>query len=475
MKVYRTVTFLVSFAYFFAWYTPAQAITLNEEERLGREFLKYVRQHYQLVEDPMIVDYVYQVGHKLLDVMPPQPFNFNFYVVKASVYNAFAIPAGHVFINSGLLAAMESEGELAGILGHEIAHVACRHISQRIEKSKKINLATMAGMVAGIFLGAATGDPAAMQALTLGSAAAGQHAALSFSRQDETQADEMGIQSLVKAGYDPKSLQKVLGKIRSKQWFGSDQIPTYMMTHPAIDDRMAWVDNWMDSMSASPKKPGAANVQKKTRFKEINARLIALYEEPQTALKYFQTALSRAPGDTHLIYGYGLALDRAGDRSGAIEQLQKALIHYALDPNILGDLGRIYFAQGHYDKARNTLQGALSLAAGNPQSRFYLGRTNLASGQLNKAAENFEQLLASHPHYQDAYYYLGETYNKLKRMPEAHFNLGIYHFNKYDYDTARFHLMRARNKIADPDKQKTIEEHLKSIGRRLKEMDKAEK
>ena len=107
--------------------------------------------------------------------------------------------------------------------------------------------------------------------MTVGSMAAGQTASLSFSRQDETQADEVGIQYLVKAGYDPMGLVSVLNKIRSKQWFGSDQVPTYMMTHPAVEDRLAWIDNWMTThpqalQSVRSQKHAANSMLIKTRF-----------------------------------------------------------------------------------------------------------------------------------------------------------------------------------------------------------------
>ena len=97
----------------------ALGITPKEEEELSREFMKVAMRQMAFVEDPLIVDYVNRVGQRIISVMPPQPYNYRFYVIDADEYNAFAIPAGFVFINSGLLAAMDTEDELAGILGHE--------------------------------------------------------------------------------------------------------------------------------------------------------------------------------------------------------------------------------------------------------------------------------------------------------------------------------------------------------------------
>ena len=99
---------------------------------MGREFMRVVLEHFELIEDPFIVNYVNKIGNKIILALPPQPFNYRFYIIKEDTYNAFASPAGNIFINSGLFEAMENEEELAGILAHEIAHVVCRHISQRI-------------------------------------------------------------------------------------------------------------------------------------------------------------------------------------------------------------------------------------------------------------------------------------------------------------------------------------------------------
>ena len=159
----------------------ALCITIQEEEEMSREVMKIIIKHYEVINDPLIVNYINQMGQKMVSALPPQPFDYHFYVIKNDEYNAFATPAGHVFVNSGLLEAMENEEELAGILGHEIAHVVCRHISQQIERSKKIGIATLAGIAAGILLGIG-GSAAAAQALTMGSAAVGQSVQLSYSR-----------------------------------------------------------------------------------------------------------------------------------------------------------------------------------------------------------------------------------------------------------------------------------------------------
>jgi beta-barrel assembly-enhancing protease len=333
----RFAALLLSLLWTGIWCSPALAISIREEDKLAREFMKYITRQYEFITDPAIVQYVNHVGQKLLAAMPPQPFDYHFYVIKEDVYNAFAIPAGHIFINSGLLAAMESEDELAGILGHEIAHVVCRHLSQRIERSKKIDLATMAGMVAGIFLGATTGDATAMQALTIGSVAAGQTASLAYSRDNESQADQLGLVFITNAGYDPHGLLTALKRIRTKQWFGTQQIPTYMQTHPATEERIVWIDSWTTTHPDAIKKRRPIS---KEAFKRVNIRLKALYGDPNNVLQEFQTALAHNPSDEDMMYGYGLALAQLGKRDQALEQLKRGAGHwqdpYGLDRPIIG-------------------------------------------------------------------------------------------------------------------------------------------
>ncbi len=450
------------------WCEPARAISLKEEKELADEIMKVIRGRFEIIEDPLIVEYVNQVGRKILDQWPEQPFSYHFYVLNEDVYNAFAIPAGHIFIHSGLLSAMDSEDELAGILAHEITHAARRHISQRIEASKKINLATMAGMIAGVFLGVAGGDPSVGQALTIGSAAAGQTVALSYSRQDETEADQLGIKYLEAAGYSGTGLLTALKKIRGKQWFGTNQIPSYMMTHPAIEERIARLDTWM-STQHSQEKAVSANAQETSGFKKVHTRLKALYDPIEVATPYFQEATRKAPDSSMPAYGYGLVLSRLGKRTEALEYLKRALSGNAFDEDILSDLGRVYFLDGQYRKALNILEGAASLSHTNAQGLLYLGRTRMEMGQLPTALSTFERLLSEYPDYLPVYQLLGETHGKMGHMPEAHYFLGMSSYKKGEYQTARYHLSRARQGIQDQEKLKEIDDALAAIKKIPKE------
>jgi len=431
-------------------------ITIQEEEELAQEFIKLILSHYEVITDPLITNYINDVGQKIVSTLPPQPFSYHFYVIKEDTYNAFATPAGHIFIYSGLMEAMDSEEELACILGHEISHVLCRHISKKIERAKKVNIATLAGVVAGVLLGT-SGASAAANAVTLGSVAAGQSYELAFSRENERQADQIGLNVLRKAGYNGKGLISTLKKMRNKRWFDSNQIPTYLTTHPGSEERMAYIDTWLEK-------------HKKTEdnfndfyFKRAHTRLVAIYGDENVALRKFKSDVHNHPDDPMAYYGYGLVLDRKGNHKAAEKYLKSALGKRAFDPYILKDLGRLYFLEGNYQQAFSILDGAVSINSNDPDILFYLGRTQVELGHLTDAVETFEKLISKQPKYPRVFYALGETYWKLGKKGDAHYYLGIHYKNKRDFKNAAFHLKKALENIDEPNKRSKVEELFEEI------------
>ncbi|MEA1901198.1 MAG: M48 family metalloprotease, partial [Thermodesulfobacteriota bacterium] len=417
----------------------ALCISVKKEEEMGREFMRVVLEHFELIEDPFIVNYVNKIGNKIILALPPQPFNYHFYIIKEDTYNAFASPAGNIFINSGLFEAMENEEELAGILSHEIAHVVCRHISQRIERQSKIGLITLAGIAAGIFLGL-EGAGTASSALTLGSVAAGQSISLAYSREDEIQADQLGLKYLNKAGYSGAGLLTMLKKIRSKQWFGSDQIPTYLTTHPASEDRIVYIGSWLE---ISEKPSGQVFNIDLYDFQITHMRFVSMHGEESIVLKKFETRIAECPSDSIALYGYGLVLARTGNLKDAEINLKKALEKRAFDSHILKDLGRIYFLDGRYEEALKTLEASLSIAPDDMECLFFLGRTQTGLGRYGNAENTFEKLIENDPDYNQALYFLGDAYGRHGRMADAHYYLGLYYKNEGDFKNAEFHLKRA--------------------------------
>ena len=436
----------------------AQAITVKEEEDLGHEFIRVIKRQYDIVSDPYVSQYIENLGQRLLKQFPSQPLTYHFYVIKQDVYNAFAGPGGHVFVNSGLIEAMDSDEELLGILSHEISHVVCRHISEKIDRSSKIELATLAGLAAGIFLGVG-GSGSAAQAVTVGTMAAGQSLNLAYSRDDEREADKVGLEHMEKAGYGPEGLIRILKKIKAKNWYGYE-IPTYLTTHPATDERIVYLSRQLEDQRTADSKVSARVTDD---FKKFLMRITALYGDKEKAIALFGDMLAKDDGDYLANHGMGLVLSREGHQKDARRFLKKALEKQAFDPYLLTDLGRAYYLNGDFDLALGTLKSAVTLDAKNKEGGLLLGRTQVELNALEDAARTFRQLILNDPDYASAYYYLGDAYNRLNQSAPAHYYLGMSYKIKGDYPKALFNLKKAKADASDTEIKEKIEAAMEEI------------
>lgn len=434
-----------------------EAITIKAEEELSGKFLKALDRYLERVRDPEIVGYVNRVGRQILEALPPQPFKYRFYVVKDDAYNAFATPAGHIFVNTGLFAAMESEAELAGILGHEIAHVVCRHISDKIDRSQKTQVLTLAGLVASALIGAG-GSAAAASAMSTSSLAAVVSVELAYSREDERQADQLGLEYLEKAGYGAEGLLAMLEKIRGQTWIGVDKIPVYMRTHPGTRERMAYIDTWIEE-----KQPGGRPEAPDNGFKRAHARVVALYTDADEALKRLTAAAAEQSDDPIAHYALGLVLARTGETAGAAEAFKAALHRNPFDPYILKEIGILQFNDGRYREALETLNGVSHTPARDETLLYFLGRSYLALDQYTAAAEALTEIERGEADYPQALYYLGETYYRQGRKAEAHYYLGRYYAGQHHFSNARFHLEKALALATDQERITQIQTLLNQV------------
>ncbi len=164
-------------------------LTIEKEKELGEEFCLQLQQYYPVVHDPYLTTYINTIGQNLVKQLGPQPFKYRFFILEDPTYNAFAVPGGFIFVNTGLIQLMNREDELAGVLAHEITHVHQRHMAKQLEKSKFTTVATVIAALAAVLLGGGAAAP-----LLTGVMAGGQSAMLAYSREDETEADTLRVQ-----------------------------------------------------------------------------------------------------------------------------------------------------------------------------------------------------------------------------------------------------------------------------------------
>ena len=207
-------------------------LSVDEERRLGADFSRNIERRANLVRDPEVTGYVSAIGRRLLAHAGPQPFPYRFHVVARKEINAFAAPAGHIYLHTGTLLKARNVSELAGVIAHEIGHVAKRHIAHNFNRALATNIAHHVGVVAAEL---AAGPEAARAAHAVGGVAALGYLN-TFSREAEREADAFAVRLMFKAGYDPRGLATFFETLRKE---GKRSAPAFLSSHPTPASRIA--------------------------------------------------------------------------------------------------------------------------------------------------------------------------------------------------------------------------------------------
>ena len=201
----------------------------EQDVQLGKESADQVRKQTTVIKDPVLTAYVNRVGQRLVSSREAQEsgFPFTFEVVADPSINAFALPGGPMFINTGLLRAVDNEAQLAGVMGREMSHVILRHGTNQATKSELVELPAILGAQL-------TGSSMVGKLAQLGIGLGANSVLLKFSRTDESQADLMGSHLMAEAGYDPMQLARFFDKLNAN---GGQQAPQFLSDHPNPDNR----------------------------------------------------------------------------------------------------------------------------------------------------------------------------------------------------------------------------------------------
>lgn len=439
------------------------AFSLSEEKELGRKILEKIKEQMPLVEDGEVLTYVQSVGNRVARQLGVTPYEFQFFVMNQSVPNAFAIPGGYIFIYRGLIEMMETEGELASILAHELAHIHARHIQRRSEEGKILSVAALAGMLAGIFLGGGSG---AGSALAMGSLAGAQSFALKYSRDNESEADQMGFRFLVDAGYPPQDMVNIMRRISQAQWLTNSRLPSYLSTHPALSERI----QHLEDMVKKEKREGGktARVESLGDFSIMQAALVADYSDPRRAMDRFSAGVRK--NEPEAVFGLGRLYLRQGNLDGALTNLQEAARRKPTSAFVLSSLGAVYHRKGKLSDAKRVLDTALLMDPAAPIVHFRLALVLRDLGQTEEALKHLQRIEQLSPMFPDIDYEMGIILGQVSRIGEAHYYLGRYYEYKQDWRLAVVHYKKARAVLRDsPQKTAELDRSLKEAEKRQKE------
>ena len=417
---------------------PASAFSVGDEKEIGEQLLTMVRKEFKLIDEPDITQYINNLGQATLEVAGPQFFNYHFFIINNKELNAFAAPSGLIFFHSGLVESLDNEGELVGVVAHEIGHVVSRHLADRMSKSAKISAATMLGVLVGIALGAGP----LSEALITGSVAAGQSAALSFNRQDEEEADRLAFKWMQDQNRDPSVMVGMLRKIHNINRYRHGYIPPYLLTHPGPDIRMSYIQ---DLALFSTKKEYKQTDE--FLFQRFKSRIISMTKDPMQLIQYYQSAVTSHEPDSEQAamanYVLSQAYLGAADYENAESALRKTMAIYPDKLILKADLGVIYLRSGRYEEALVQLQEARRAERNNAYATFYLAMALEKTGKAQEASDLYEELLITIADYAKLYYQLANVKASLGQQGEGFYYFGYYYWYEGDLKNARYHFSKA--------------------------------
>ena len=249
---------------------PKNKYTPEQDVKLGREAAAEVRKQYPVITDSALAGYLDRLGKRLVAAAPPElnnpVFEYSFTPVNLKEINAFALPGGPMFVNRGMFEAAKSEGEVVGVMAHELSHVLLRHGTANATKAQGLQLGQLAGAIAGAVVGGGWG-----QVISEGSSFGLGTAMLKYSRDYEKQADLLGAQIMARAGYEPRQMANMFRTIQQQ---GGNSGPEFLSDHPDPGNRYDAIIREATSLRTA----GAANTG--PAFDAVHSRLAKMPPAP---------------------------------------------------------------------------------------------------------------------------------------------------------------------------------------------------
>ncbi len=416
-------------------------LTVKRERQIGEEFFMQLQHFYSISSDPFVTSYINRLGQKLVAQLGPQPYQFRFFILEDPSMNAFAVPGGYIFVTTGFIRTIEREGELVGVLSHEISHIYAKHLSRQMSKARPINILTLVGGLAAVLLGGAAAAP-----ILAGTQAAGQAAMLKYSRDMEQEADSLGFKWMMKAGYNPRDMIGVFRKMGKQRWFQGGDIPIYLSTHPDVQARL--VDLSHQYTVHQDKLPATRD---SAEFHYFALKVAAASGNPNQLFRRTTQASLKEPNNPVHHYGKALALSRLGRSPEAVSYFQKAL---QLDPGniiIQRDLGIHYFELNRYQEALRIFESMIQTRPRDEVILYYLGRIYQQRQQTDMALAAMERVHSLNPAFVEVYHSLGMLYGEKGRLGLAHYYLGLHSLKAKAYPTALFHFKKALVNMSSRD------------------------
>jgi beta-barrel assembly-enhancing protease len=388
----RRLRALLLAAWILAGTVDATAYPIAREREIGERFSLEAAAALPLVRDPTVLEFVNRLGQRIVSVLEgSQLFAYRFHVVRDSQLNAFAVPGGFVYLNSGLILRARTDAELAGVLGHEVAHVHAHHVVRQQEKTQLLSYASLAGLLLA----------AVHPALAAAVSGAGTAVSLSYQREFEREADYMGLRYLGAIDLDRRGMISFMKRMWQEQRTTSLEIPPYWLSHPMTDERITNLESALRDLPADapPDEPT-------WDYLRVQTILAALTSDPVESV---DVPASTGDADRRLALE-GLALLHRGDPVAGRKALETADGRGV--PGLGAAIGLAAVRQGDVAGALRILRGRLEVEPGDVVARATLGTALLRSGDLAGAREELHAVLEVAPYLDEAEADLAQSYGR---------------------------------------------------------------
>ncbi len=398
--------------------SSATLLTREQELQIDREMMSQLRNSGALINDPIINEYIQGLGQSIGSLSTSENNRFQFFVLRDSSINAFAMPGGHIGINAGLIMASRSESELAGVIAHEISHVTQHHIARSVEKANKLNMPLTAAVIAAILLGA--GDPQVANAAIAASIGGSAQAQLDFSRAHEKEADFIGINLLASAGYDPTAMGSFFARMQEESRYYGSGVPEFLRTHPVTTSRIAEAKDRARQFSLPPKQDSIHYLLAKTRVAVLTAESIERIEKNTKTKKGTNKNEQEA-------YRYLRALvhQQKGRLQQARADLQTLIKRHPDRIAYIYSLAELERTHANAQSAIALYLKGLSQYPGNPLLTLALAETQIELKQHNAARTLLQQLTRKHP--------IAEAYRLQADLEAQDGNMAASHLARAEY------------------------------------------
>ncbi|MFN3580824.1 MAG: M48 family metalloprotease [Pseudomonas sp.] len=422
--------------------TSSSIMSREQEYQLGRAWVSMLRGAVRTMDDPLLKDFIETHVYNLVETSQLADRRLTFVLIDSPQLNAFAAPGGVVGVNGGLFLNAHTEAEFASVMAHELAHLSQRHFARNLEQQQRMRIPVMTAMLASVVLAAAGGGDVGFAALASTQAAAIQEQRR-FSRQNEQEADRIGLLNLSQAGYDPRAMPDMFERLARISRF-SRTPPEFLLTHPVNQSRIADSRNRAEQLAEDGRRDSV-------NYQMMRARVQLHYEQsPGLAAQRFRLLLEEHEGEHAAArYGLVLALTRAGQYDQAAQALAPLLESH---PDHIG----VNLAAAELDADHNRLPQALTrlerLLQVNPGNYPLLQAKSdmlLRSNRPKEAEKVIDSLVSRRNDDPDVWYQVAEIRGLAGNILGVHLARAEYFMLAGDLDQAAEQLDLAAKRAGD--------------------------